>query len=122
LEIVRFRRPKLPPAVTWNNRKGVTTERKIVSPVPVIVIGLVIRNADGPAGCGTAVVLTGGLENVVRLTVPPTVAPAKTMVSASGTAFACVIASRKLPAPESFRFVTVNVAGVVRSSRISTDR
>src|SRR5262245_28087662 len=40
--------------------------------------------------------------------------------STSGFALACAMASRSDPAPESFKFRTVNVLGSVRSSRIST--
>ena len=63
---VRFSSVSLPAAVTWNRRKRLLPARVIVSPFPAMVIGLVMRNADGPAGSGTAVVLAERLTNVER--------------------------------------------------------
>lgn len=105
-----------PAAVTWNSRNSADPNRTRVSPVPWMVTGLVMTSALGPAGCGTATVLVPGLLNVVRKTFPPATAVAKTIVSASSATFAWVMAARRLPAPLSARLVTVNVAGVVRSS------
>src|SRR5262249_52391364 len=97
--------------------------RVIVSPVPRMVIGLVTRKADGPAGWGTAAVLTRGFVGVKRLTVPPRTAGSNTIVSPPGlltSSLARVIASRRLFGPASLSVVTMNVDGTLRSSSAST--
>jgi hypothetical protein len=83
----------------------------MVWPLPAMVTAVVTASADGP---------TLPSPTVVRLIVCRARAAAKSMVSASGVAFAWTIASRRLPAPASAGVVTVNVAGVVRSSRLSS--
>src|SRR5262245_23402159 len=85
-----------------------------------MVIGLMTTRALGPAGWGTFGTLIGRLKGMLRVAVPPRTAGANTMVSASGTALARSIASRRLPSLPSLRLVTVKVVGTVRSSRAST--
>src|SRR5262245_4890011 len=107
---VRFLRVRLEPARTWNSRYALAAARVSVSPVPWMVRPPgVISSADGPTSVARS----------SRLTVPPRMAGANTMVSGPVLALARSIADRRLPATLSCRLVTWKTAGTLRSSSAS---
>ena len=82
-------------------------------------LGWIKSRADPGPVIETSSVMVGSAVVSAIDSVPawiPKIAGSKTIASGPGLAFACVIASRSEPVPESAVLTTVNVVGTIRSS------